>query len=231
MKPRTSRLTELYQLGTETAGILELPRKFWPNPGQYLTCQAAGKTLEVLPHHLFRVIGSPTTLNLGPIPPGWAPGDEITFLPPQGRGFSPPETIHRAALLAMGVSPARLLPLISTVNSSRASITLFCDPAPAKDLLNFIPSAVEVASVADLQENLDWPDYLAVDLELPGLPELSNTFDWEVFQGEAQALIRTAMPCHGVGNCGVCSVKTNRGWRLACTDGPVFNLNEVLDVA
>jgi hypothetical protein len=28
-------------------------------------------------------------------------------------------------------------------------------------------------------------------------------------------------------DCGVCGVKGRRGWRLACKDGPVFDLNDL----
>jgi len=35
------------------------------------------------------------------------------------------------------------------------------------------------------------------------------------------------MPCGGLGDCGLCAVDLKRGWKLACKDGPVFDLNEL----
>jgi hypothetical protein len=87
----------------------------------------------------------------------------------------------------------------------------------------------------DLKENLSWPDFLAVDLahaELAGLLRFLGLDDpGRPMPFSGQVLIRTDMPCHGVGGCGVCAVQTRRGWRLACVDGPVFDLSEVIHVA
>jgi dihydroorotate dehydrogenase electron transfer subunit len=41
-----------------------------------------------------------------------------------------------------------------------------------------------------------------------------------------QVLIAPPMPC-GLGTCGACHLKAKRGWRCACTDGPVFDLDEL----
>ena len=46
-----------------------------------------------------------------------------------------------------------------------------------------------------------------------------------VMGGEAQALVRTPMPCGALADCGVCTVRTSRGPKLACKDGPVFDLS------
>jgi NAD(P)H-flavin reductase len=36
------------------------------------------------------------------------------------------------------------------------------------------------------------------------------------------------MPCGGVADCGACAVETRLGWKLACEDGPVFDLIDLL---
>jgi dihydroorotate dehydrogenase electron transfer subunit len=90
---------------------------------------------------------------------------------------------------------------------------------------------VEVAPTASVGENLDWLDYLAVDLEMANLPQLDALLDIQNLPFEGQVLVRIPMPCRGIGECGVCAVKTHHGWKLACTDGPVFDLQEVLHVA
>jgi dihydroorotate dehydrogenase electron transfer subunit len=46
-------------------------------------------------------------------------------------------------------------------------------------------------------------------------------------RGFAQAAAWTPLPC-GTGLCGACAFETRRGWRLACKDGPFFQLGEAL---
>jgi NAD(P)H-flavin reductase len=41
-------------------------------------------------------------------------------------------------------------------------------------------------------------------------------------------LVVAPMPCGGLAECGVCAVTTRRGWKLACKDGPVFDLGELI---
>jgi hypothetical protein len=43
----------------------------------------------------------------------------------------------------------------------------------------------------------------------------------------AQVLITTPMPCAGLAKCGACAIASRRGWKLACEDGPVFDLNHL----
>jgi dihydroorotate dehydrogenase electron transfer subunit len=38
----------------------------------------------------------------------------------------------------------------------------------------------------------------------------------------------TEMPCGGLGDCGVCALTSGRAWKLACQDGPVFDIHELI---
>ncbi len=42
-----------------------------------------------------------------------------------------------------------------------------------------------------------------------------------------EILLEISMICDESSACGVCSVYTNRGWRMACKDGPVFALDDL----
>ncbi len=231
MKPLNTIITEILQLGNETCAVLDLPEKFWPQPGQYLTCQLSNNSEEILPVYLFKVYSKPGTLSVGPIPAHWQPGDALICLPPKGHGFQLPPSTSRVGLLAYHVPPTRLLALAEHIRSNKAASVLFCEPAPSDDVLAAIPTEMEVSPLSTLLDNLDWTDYLAVDLQLEDLPQLTDIIQPNTLRCEGQVLIRTAMPCHGIAECGVCAVKTRRGWRLACKDGPVFDLHEVLHVA
>lgn len=231
MSELTAKLVEVFQLGDEIAGVLDLPRAAWPEPGQYLPAQRHSAEPEVLTISLFRVLGEAERLCVGPLPGNWTPGDTLDLLRPHGYGFQLPSTARRIGLCALGVPPSRLLPLIAPALARGAAVALFCDPQSPAGLLGRVPSMVEVAPISALREGLEWPDFLAVDLLLAGLSRLREIVGNEPLRFEGQALIRTAMPCHGVGQCGVCAASTTKGWQLACVDGPVFPLTEVLHVA
>ena len=231
MPALTAKLLEVFKLGDELAGVIDLPRSAWPEPGQYLPAQRASGTPEILTTSLFRVLGEIDRLCVGSLPADWSPGDTLDILSPHGHGFEISPSAHRIGLVTLGVAPSRLLPLIPPALASGASVALFCDSQLPPDLPNRIPSAVEIAPFTSLSDDLTWPDFLAVDLPLERLSRLREVLETERLPFEGQVLIRTTMPCHGVGKCGVCSVQTGKGWRLACEDGPVFPLEEVLHVA
>jgi hypothetical protein len=226
-----SKLLELTQIGPSRAGVFDLPEKHWPKPGQYLPCQRITDTPDVLVTNLFRVLGDEDLLTLEPIPPDWYPGDEIRYLPPQGHAFQLPPSARRIGLLPLGVTPLRLLALLQHALAQDASLTLFLNSKQRDTFLSHVPSVVEVVPDSALTENLEWLDYLAVDLERDDLESLSHVVNIPALPFEGQVLIRTIMPCRGLGTCGVCAIRTAKGWRLICKDGPVFDLMEVLNVA
>lgn len=228
---KTTRLVEVMQLGSDTVGVLDLPPKFLPVAGQYLPCQRLTGGSEILVTPLFRVIGSEGALSVGPLPGEWLPGEILSYLPPQGNGFNLPRSARRVALVAFGTSPIRLLPLVAVALEQGASVSLFCDPNPSSDLLNRVSSQVEVAPLSALFSNLDWPDYLAFDIPRVLLNPFFSRFPLDNPHLEGQVLVQTPMPCRGLAECGVCAVRTVHGFRLACVDGPVFPLKEVIGVA
>jgi hypothetical protein len=224
-------LVEVFQLGETLAGVLDLAPKFWPEPGQYLPAQGRQREMELLPINLFRVLGEVGRLSVGPIPKTWQPGEQIFLLSPNGHGFHLPASARRVGLCAVNVSPSRLLSLVPLALAQDSAVTLFCDPQPTQDILQRVPSVVEVAPISVLQENLAWPDFIAIDLPHKLLPLLDKILNKKNLPVEGQVLVRTSMPCHGLGECSVCTVETRHGNKLACVDGPVFPLKEVLHVA
>jgi hypothetical protein len=226
-----TKLVEVFQIGSELAGVLDIPENYWPAPGQYLACKRLNDPSESVAHQLFRTLGDEGLLNLSPLPENWQPGDQLLVGSPQGHGFSLPVEARRLALLPYKVSPTRLLPLMREALAQNAAISLFSENIPSSDIMNRLPSVVEVNPISALLENLDWPDFLAVDLARDELEAFSGLFSQETSHLNGQVLVRTSMPCRGLAECGVCSVRTKRGWKYACIDGPVFLLKEVLHVA
>jgi hypothetical protein len=82
-----------------------------------------------------------------------------------------------------------------------------------------------------LPEATSWADFLALDLpveSIPGLRQRLGLREQEVVACTAQALVRTEMPCGGLGECGVCALTRRRAWKLACRDGPAFEVRELI---
>jgi hypothetical protein len=146
--------------------------------------------------------------------------------------------------VAFNDSPRRLLALLDATFKQDASVTLVCEHPP-EDL----PLQVEVQPLEALAEACQWADYVAFDARRESLPELrekigkGNSFK---STSEAQAisprrargprsplkgngvLVVAPMPCGGLAECGVCTVEARGGHRLACVDGPVFDLLQLI---
>ncbi|MCC6298940.1 MAG: hypothetical protein IT314_06555 [Anaerolineales bacterium] len=194
-----------------------------PAPGQYLLVGDGSDA--VLPASLFYTDSAPGGFIAAPAPSAWTPGMEIHVRGPLGRGFALPSSARKVALVAYDDSPARLRGLIQPALKQGAAIVLITDSA-----VENLPDDVEIQPLASLAEIAAWADYAAFDAareNLPGLMErlrgLNQASTWK----DAEVLIRTPIPCGGVAECGVCAVVTKSGWKMACKDGPVFDLREI----
>lgn len=161
-----------------------------------------------------------------PAPTIWEPGSALQLRGPLGRGFAPPGNLRRLALASLG-GIDRLQPLLLTALDQGAAVALFTEhPAPG------LPSAVEVNPLEMLREALTWADYLALDVPFQEIPRLVQILGLEptgrALPCPAQALVKLAMPCGGLADCGACGVETRGGWKLTCSDGPVFDLMDLL---
>jgi dihydroorotate dehydrogenase electron transfer subunit len=159
-----------------------------------------------------------------PIPDTWGPGTALELHGPLGRGFQLPGEVRRLGAAAFTPNAARLMPLVTQALERNIAVTLFSDSPLAG-----LPYALEVSPLAALPEALPWADFLALDLPLEKLEGLRLLLGAEEpLRCPAQALIYTPMPCGGAAECGACAVPARRGFKLACKDGPVFNLREIL---
>ena len=168
-------------------------------------------------------LDSASGLVAGPIPPTWGPGTTLNLRGPLGSGFAIPEVITRLALIAFDESAARLLPLINPALENNADIAIFSQ-APLPPL----PPAIEIHPLSTVAEALKWANFIVLNLpwqQVPNLRPMLGLSPHDYLPCPAQALITIPMPCARVGDCGACAVKARRGYKLACKDGPVFNLS------
>jgi dihydroorotate dehydrogenase electron transfer subunit len=198
------------------------PENLIPLPGQYLLASdASGWTLPV---PIFYTDSAPggfiaTTVD------HWKPGDALHLRGPLGHGFSIPHRARKVALIAYDDAPARLRGLIRVALTQNASVVVVCNSAG-----DTFPDEVEVQPLAAMDDVVQWADYMALDVSRENLSELKERLlKWNHASAlnDAQVLIRTAMPCGGVADCGVCAVITKSSWKMACKDGPVFDLREI----
>jgi len=194
-----------------------------PSPGQFALALAPGQ-VQAARTALFPTDIDDQGFTAG-LPEGAAsrPGVELDLWTPVGNGFTPPASARRWLLAAIGVTPERLLPLIDVGLARGAAIVLSAAGRPPD-----LAPAVEV--VVDPIEALSWADYLAVDLvpeQAGDLRQRLGKFEWPTGRRSlaAQVLFTPSIAC-GLGVCGACAVEGRR-LRLACIDGPVFELHDL----
>jgi hypothetical protein len=206
------------------AATIVCPAGAVPASGQYLQAAVTG---DVLGAPLFYAGEWPGGFRAAPpLPAGWAPGALLALRGPLGHGFRLPESVKRLALVAADESLARLLPLAAVALQREAAVTLFSDlPLPQ------LPAALEAYPLGALAEALAWADFLALDLPIEDLPGIGARLGLSQSNQPpcpGQVLVQTPMPCAGLAECGFCAVRTQRGWKLACVHGPVFDLGEIM---
>jgi hypothetical protein len=196
-----------------------------PSPGQYLLAGSASPS-DPLPVSLFSTESMPQGfIACAPLPETWTPGTDITLRGPLGHGFELPVTARKVGLIPFDDSPSRLMSLIKPALKQGAAVVLVSDSDGER-----LPDEVEVQPFSALDDILVWADYIAFDVlreNLPGLRERLDGMNQALVRKEAQVLVYTPVPCGGVAECGVCAVITKSSWRLACKDGPVFDLREI----
>jgi dihydroorotate dehydrogenase electron transfer subunit len=219
--------------GNRIAQIRCSPRLL-PPPGGYVLAHNPDEPDTPLGHVLFQV-GLPgdmgdasgfDTFSLGSIPKSWHPGTSLVLRGPLGKGFQLPPALRCLALIALGETAERLLPLIPIALEMKADIAIF-----SNTLLPPLPPIIEIRSLHAVPEAIEWADFVAIDLPLENIALLRNDFHLDqpaYLPCPAQVLVSTAMPCAGVAECGVCALpRRKKGYAFACKDGPVFNLNEL----
>jgi len=201
-----------------------------PSPGRYLLSWAPEDLDAPLATPLFAALALPDGfIAAPPVPAAWEPGTALQLRGPLGRGFELPGGLRRLALASFDASLARLAPLMDEALTQGAEVALFTDaPLPS------LPPAVEANPLSALPEALTWADFLALEIALEQAGELPQRLGLapgvRALPCLAQALILAPMPCGGVAECGACSLETRHGWKLACQDGPVFPIEELLGV-
>jgi dihydroorotate dehydrogenase electron transfer subunit len=226
VKQGTAELVELYLESGLTGGKLLCPQNLIPAPGQYLLAHDPASD-SPLPFPVFSAGSVAGGFLAAPsLPSTWRPGTKLSLRGPLGRGFSLLASEQCVALVAFGDTVARLRPLLAVALERKAAVVLVSDLD-----VNDVSSEVEIQPLSGLEDVIKWADFLAVDIPrefLPGLREKLGINGHVKLALEAQVLVHSPMPCGRIAECGVCAVPVHRGWKMACIDGPVFDLQELV---
>ena len=223
------KITGVWEENGELAARIQCPAPGVPAPGQYVLASDPADRAAALPYRLFPTAIERDGFSAGPgLPRAWLPGSVLALNGPLGRGFALPEAARRAAFACLDGSPARLRPVITAAISRGCAAILFS--GGLEGALDRWPNALEVAPLESLPEALGWADALALAASPGGLAGLRSLLGWGAGKRlpfPAQVLVDVPLPCGGMADCGACAVRARRGYRYACRDGPVFDLDEL----
>jgi NAD(P)H-flavin reductase len=220
------RVDETYINGWRAARIL-CPASLVPAPGQYLLAQTKIDADSPLPVSVYAAAATHNGFYAAaPLSVAWTPGAALALKGPLGRGFSLPPAARKVLLASWSGSAGRVLSLLEACRRQNAEVVLLSETTPED-----IPLSVEILPPAALPEAAHWADYAALDFkrgQIESVLASQPLFDLLLsLSGYAQIFIETPVPCGGMAECGLCAVNTRSGVRLACKDGPVFDLAEI----
>lgn len=219
-------VSELVLLDGLPAARIDCSASLIPAPGQYVLAHAAGSDAPLASALFASSILPDGLIAAPPIPSTWHPGTRLRMRGPLGHGFSLPPSAHNVALIAFHCPARTLLSMLELAFRQAASVTVVGVQLP-----DDLPLQVEMQPLHALPDILRWADFTAFDLPRESLPELKSVLQTHrtAIQAEGQVLIRTPMPCGALAMCGVCTVELKGRVHLACDDGPVFDMRQLLE--
>ena len=236
MRTYTARIREIRLEAQGQVAWIDCPAAAVPAPGQYLLANNTAEADAPLATMLFPTAYDnagflavpllPNANNLTACSTAWMPGADLKLRGPLGQGFALPHSTRRLALIDLGGGALRLLPLVGAGLVNGADVALFSEAPPL-----LLPSSVEINPLRSLGEGLGWADFIAVDVSLDQVENLAELLCLPAGQHlpcPGQALVAAPMPCGGAAECGACAVLVRRRWKLTCTDGPVFDLRDLV---
>jgi hypothetical protein len=228
MQRYEARIREILLENGRRKAWINCPKGAIPAPGRYLMGWALDDPEAPLATPLFaEQIATDGFLAAPEIPRSWEPGAQLSVFGPAGKGFSLPKTARRMAALALGNAFSCLTPVIEQALAQGAAVAIWTDLP-----IESVSASVEINPLNTAAEAPFWADFLIAEMPIERLVNIRQilglTSETRRLPCPSQALLRTAMPCGGLGACGACAVTAGHGWHLTCQDGPVFELERLL---
>jgi dihydroorotate dehydrogenase electron transfer subunit len=165
-------------------------------------------------------------------------GGVLDVIAPVGTGFTLETGTQRLLLVCDEMHAAPLIALAREAAQKQIAVTLLVEADPTRSTFSavssLLPIDVEYQVVPSLSAALPtllrWPDQIcaAGDTALYALLKAQVAAAGLIAPARfAQVVIAPLIAC-GFGACLACAVETPRGMRLACVEGPVFDLAELV---
>ncbi len=214
-------------------------------PGQFVMVRCGGESILPRPLSIYQRDGSKIALLFAVVGKGtrWLSqskaGDSLDIFGPLGNGFVIEPAAKNLLLVAGGMGIAPLLFLAEEASKEGYSITVLIGIRTAMVYLKRT-SAIKGKFIITTEDGTDGQQGIVTNL----IPKYVDGVD-QVFAcgpvGMYQAMVKmpelrnkpvqisleVRMGC-GRGVCYGCTVKTKEGLKQVCTDGPVFNLEDIL---
>ena len=240
----TQAIIERVRRVNETHQQLDLavdPALSQVKPGQYVLARVGeGWTPYLRESWWYALSGKGTLTFERPAAIEYEPGQVVSLLGAIGQPFRFRRTLRNVLLLVHETEPAPLLSMIPSLLTSRVSVTMVLLGSAAVYTTAHLPPEVEVISGdsdmnwANRVTTVGWADQVFVVVPQPDeLGHFSRVWDLftqlraEIPQGYLFGVFRPLLPC-GTGACSACMVRTKNGHVLTCTQGPTFDLTQVL---
>lgn len=171
-------------------------------------------------------------------------GDKLDLLGPLGNGFAIKPTSKKLLIIGggIGISPLAFLAQdavqqgkqVSLILGARKKHQIYQQKLPSRGIETIILTDDGSKGIKGKISDFQYlPDYINKADEvfacgpLPMYQSLSNLMQQRSWHKPVQISLETRMGC-GIGTCYSCSIKTTRGMKTVCHDGPVFNMNEII---
>ena len=215
-------------------------------PGQFIMVRCGQETILRRPLSIHQLDGDRIALLFAVVREGthWLSrcqaGDRIDLLGPLGNGYRIHPDSHRLLLVAGGIGIAPLRFLADKAVEQGKKVTMLLGASTAAQLYpgHFLPSAAEVIIATEdgtagekgvltdlLPDFIGQADQVFACGPLPMYQAMAQMT--ELQSRPAQISLEVRMGC-GRGVCYGCTVKTGHGLKQVCTDGPVFELDDIL---
>jgi len=166
-------------------------------------------------------------------------GDNLDLLGPLGNGYVIHSSARNLLLLAGGIGIAPLCFLSQKTVNQGHSVKLLLGASTASQLYpgHLLPPETELVTTTEdgtagkkgmitdfLPDFIDWADQVFAC----GPTRMYRTMAFQNLKTKpVQISLEVRMGC-GLGTCYGCTLKTKSGLKQVCTDGPVFDLDDVL---
>ncbi len=214
-------------------------------PGNALLARPKSMRQERMWHPYLRSVWWPVDLKNQllvidrPTDERYEPGDVIDIIAPIGQPYRFRRTLHNVLLIAYDTDPSCLLLNIPWLVNNNIGVTLVLLGRAREYPFQSLPPQVEIALGEDGENMLEWQSqvttignadqaFVAVSPadEMASFQEIWTLFSNrrnDIGKNYLFGVFQNLLPC-GVGACDACMIRTKDDYKLACVDGPAFDL-------